>query len=321
MDGAIVSAGGVGALNAEHYQTFEMAKANDTIIGGNDIAQIRTYAAYVRAQAQVIHKTIATTNSLDDVTAIKAEMVETERTLAKVGIFCDQRIGELLKELPTSKGGRPKNSPTTVGEFSKGQAIKDAGISKGAADNLQQLADHPDIVEETIAKADEEGKPVSRAQVLKAIKGKKENPSAGQRAASAIDRYGEPKSSHEQEKLAQAADVDTRTIRRVTRVKREDAELYDQVRNGDISAKQADNIVAGRDVNKHEHKRLEDNVAVYNIDSLVTELTASVTNMRNAVNQSIEINESMGVKLTSRQKDSLNKAIERVLQTIEKMKE
>ena len=66
---------------------------------------------------------------------------------------------------------------------------------------------------------------------------------------------------------------------------------------------------------------LRENVAVYNIDSLVTELTASVTNMRDAVNQSIEINESMGVKLTNRQKDSLNKAIERVLQTIEKMKE
>ena len=66
---------------------------------------------------------------------------------------------------------------------------------------------------------------------------------------------------------------------------------------------------------------LRENVPVYNLDSLVMELTASVTNMRDAVNQSIEINESMGVKLTSRQKDSLNKAIERVLQTIEKMKE
>ena len=88
------------ALNAEHYQSYEMAKANDDVIGGDNIAQIRSYAAYARAQAQAIHKTIAATNEYEDVAAIKAEMTETQQTYARVSIYADQRIGELLRELP-----------------------------------------------------------------------------------------------------------------------------------------------------------------------------------------------------------------------------
>lgn len=65
---------------------------------------------------------------------------------------------------------------------------------------------------------------------------------------------------------------------------------------------------------------LRENVAVYTIDSLVAELTASAVNMRDAIAQSIEINESMGVKVASRQKDNLNKAIEKVFKSIERMR-
>ena len=42
------------ALSAEHYQSYEMALSNDDVLAGNDIAQIRSYAAYARAQAQAI---------------------------------------------------------------------------------------------------------------------------------------------------------------------------------------------------------------------------------------------------------------------------
>ena len=83
---------------------------------------------------------------------------ETAQLQAKVALYADERIGELLSELPKGKRGPKDNSPTAVGEISKGQAIKDAGISKGMADKLQKLAAHPDVVEETIAKAEEEGK-------------------------------------------------------------------------------------------------------------------------------------------------------------------
>jgi len=159
------------ALNAEHYQTFEMAKANDDILGGDNIAQIRSYAAYARAQAQAIHKTIAATNGLDDVAAIKAEATETAQTFAKVGIYADQRIGEILRELPKSNKWA-SNSDTQEVE-TKADALKESGISKSQAYDLQAMAANPEVVEAVIAKATEEGRVVSRKKVLDAINEKK----------------------------------------------------------------------------------------------------------------------------------------------------
>lgn len=159
-----------GALSAEHYQTFELAKENDGILGGSDIAQIRSYAAYARAQAQAIHKTIAATSGIDDVAAIKAEATETAQTFAKVGIYADQRIGEILRELPTSNGGRPRNSSDVQEEFTKANAIQDAGISRSQAYDLQKMASNPEVVQAVLDKAEQDGTIPSRSQVLKAIR-------------------------------------------------------------------------------------------------------------------------------------------------------
>lgn len=156
-----------GALSAEHYQTFELAKENDDILGGDNIAQIRSYAAYARAQAQAIHKTIAATSGLDDVAAIKAEATETAQTFAKVGIYADQRIGEILRELPKAKGNQYTSANSTTQE--KAQAIADAGISRSQAYDLQAMASNPEVVQAVLDKAEAEGRIPSRKQVLDAI--------------------------------------------------------------------------------------------------------------------------------------------------------
>jgi len=161
-----------GALNAEYYQTYEMAKANDDVLGGDNIAQIRSYAAYARAQAQAIHKTIAATNGLDDVTAIKAEALETEQTFAKVGLYADQRIGEILRELPKAKNQHDSLS-SEQDKQTKTEAIHDAGITHSQAYDLQALAANPEVVQAVIDKAEKEGKVASRSQVLQAIRERK----------------------------------------------------------------------------------------------------------------------------------------------------
>lgn len=163
MTESIVQQQQSGALSAEHYQTFEMAKEHDGILGGSDIAEIRSYAAFARAQAQAVHKSIAAMNELDDVTATKAEMTETAQTFAKVGIYADQRIGEILRELP--KSDRWSDSPT-----GKTDAIKDAGFTPKTAYQLEQLAANPDVVQAVLDRAEAEGRIPSRSQVLKAIK-------------------------------------------------------------------------------------------------------------------------------------------------------
>lgn len=157
-----------GALSAEHYQSFEVAKANDSVLGGSDIAQIRSYAAYARAQAQAIHKTIAATNGIDDVAAIKEEATETAQTFAKVGIYADQRIGEILRELPTRQGLR--TDITSVDTPTKVQAERNAGIDHHTSIDLQAMAANPDVVQAVLDKAEADGRIPSRKQVLDAIK-------------------------------------------------------------------------------------------------------------------------------------------------------
>lgn len=162
---------GSSALSAEHYQTFEMAKENDGILGGNDIAQIRSYAAYARAQAQAIHKTIAATSGIEDVAAIKAEATETAQTFAKVGIYADQRIGEILRELPTRQGRRTDTTLSPAGEeVTKADALQNAGISRSEAYRLEELASNPEVVQAVLDKAEAEGRIPSRKQVLDAIR-------------------------------------------------------------------------------------------------------------------------------------------------------
>ena len=162
-----------GALSAGSYQTFELAKENDDVLGGDDIAQIRSYAAYARAQAQAIHKTIAATNGIEDVAAIKSEATETAQTFAKVSIYADQRIGEILRELPTRQGKRTDTSSTAIEEVTKAEALKDAGISTPTAYKLEQLAANPDVVQAVLDKAEADGRIPSRQQVLDAIHDRK----------------------------------------------------------------------------------------------------------------------------------------------------
>lgn len=169
MTNDIVSAQPIGGvLNPERYQTFELAKENDTVLGGDNIAQIRSYAAYARAQAQAIHKTIAATSGIDDVAAIKQEALETEQTFAKVGIYADQRIGEILRELPTRQGAR--TDKTSVGMPTKVQAEREANIDHHTSIDLQKLAANPDVVQAVLDRAESEGRIPSRQQVLDAIR-------------------------------------------------------------------------------------------------------------------------------------------------------
>ena len=160
-----------GALSAKSYQTFELAKENDTVLGGDNIAQIRSYTAYARAQAQAIYKTIAATNGIDEVAAIKSEATETAQTFAKVGIYGDQRIGELLRELPRAKN---QHDTSLVDTPTKREAERDAGISHAIAIDLQAMAANPEVVQAVLDKAEADGTIPSRSQVLKAIKERNE---------------------------------------------------------------------------------------------------------------------------------------------------
>ena len=162
---------GAGALAPSDYATYELAKQNDGVIASIDIAQIRTYSAALRANAEGIRAFIANATDTDEINDTKAEMNETAMTCSRVSMFCDVRIGELLSEIPTKQGKRTDITSMSVPkEVTKAQILKEAGIDVHTASDLEKLAANVDIVEAVINDCEENGKNVSRNMVLKAIK-------------------------------------------------------------------------------------------------------------------------------------------------------
>ena len=68
-------------------------------------------------------------------------------------------------------------------------------------------------------------------------------------------------------------------------------------------------------------KDLRENVATYTRESLFTELAASAKSLHESWDESIEINESMGVQLTAKEKKALATAAANLLETIQHIKE
>lgn len=75
----------------------------------------------------------------------------------------DQRIGEILRELP--KSNRWKSDSPTGEVETKADAIKAAGIGNRQAYDLQAMAANPDVVQAVLDKAEAEGRIPSRKQV------------------------------------------------------------------------------------------------------------------------------------------------------------
>lgn len=177
--------------------------------------------------------------------------------------------------------------------------------------------------------------------------------------------------------LAEKAGVGHMTIKRALKVKRENPELYEKVKNGEIAVTTAYQKVSepiregledepaakrsaasytddgmricafcGKPVYKQYQDKqnwcyncglkhatdmqqkyrdasrdLRENVPTYTIESLLAQLTASAESMRRAWEQTIEINESMGVKLKAADKKRLEKAMAYPSEMLERIKE
>lgn len=72
----------------------------------------------------------------------------------KVSIYADQRIGELLRELPTRQGAR--TDVTSVDTPTKVEAEREAGISHAVSIDLQAMAANPEVVQAVLDKAEAE---------------------------------------------------------------------------------------------------------------------------------------------------------------------
>ena len=114
---------------------------------------------------------------------LASEVLEQKRAeaqeIAELVTLSEVRMGEMLREIPKATHGTGSNQyerkdaeNRTDAKFSKPKSdvLADIGISKDTAHRFEQMAAHPEIVEQAIAEARENDDIVSRAAVLRKIK-------------------------------------------------------------------------------------------------------------------------------------------------------
>lgn len=88
------------------------------------------------------------------------------------------RMGAITSEIPKGSGGDRKSEDFKIpssGNFekTKAQAIKDLGFSSSQVGRMEQMAAHPDIVEEVIAESQAGQTEATQGEVLRRIKERK----------------------------------------------------------------------------------------------------------------------------------------------------
>lgn len=110
---------------------------------------------------------------------LASEVLEQKRAeaqeIAELVTLSEMRMGEMLSEIPKASGGDRRSESfknDTSGDFetTKADVLRENGISQKSAERYQQMAAHPEIVEQAIAEARENDDIVSRASVLRKIK-------------------------------------------------------------------------------------------------------------------------------------------------------
>lgn len=106
--------------------------------------------------------------------AVRQQKREELSRLCGLIVLADARMGEITREMPTSKGKRTDRElvPASGNRFKKPkkQAIQDLGLSTSQVSRMEQMAAHPDIVEEVIAESQAGQTAATQTEVLRRIK-------------------------------------------------------------------------------------------------------------------------------------------------------
>ena len=108
--------------------------------------------------------------------SVREQKLKEAQAISEAVLDAEVRIGELMRNVPKAT---PNNNPfhenDTAVDFvkPKSSVIRKTGFTPKQAERFQQLASHPEIVEQAKAEARENDDIVSRSLVLKKIKEKK----------------------------------------------------------------------------------------------------------------------------------------------------
>ena len=139
----------------------ELATVNNAQLPAT-LEDLSKFALIGRDKLQAVRAEIAAIKKV----GLASEVLEQKRAeaqeIAELVTLSEVRMGEMLKEIPKASGGDHGNQYTggkndTSGESAttKAKVLRENGISQKTAERFQQMAEHPEIVQQAIAEARE----------------------------------------------------------------------------------------------------------------------------------------------------------------------
>ena len=137
-------------------------------------ADLAKFMIVAQEKVKAVKAEIRAIQKLNLAKEVYAQKMEEQRRLQEVILLSYQRMGEITREMPTARGARTdrelSRTNTTKFEKSKKQATQELGFSKDQVSRMEQMAAHPDIVDEVIAESQAGQTEATQGEVLRRIK-------------------------------------------------------------------------------------------------------------------------------------------------------
>lgn len=113
-------------------------------------------------------------NKFSDAQAIHEQTLKEAQELSAAVITAEQRIGEILEEMPKASGGDRRSDDFKIRGVSnfetKSEVIAEMGYSKDEASDYQRMAKNPEVVDAVIKNKLAAGEIVTKSDVMREIK-------------------------------------------------------------------------------------------------------------------------------------------------------
>lgn len=168
---------------------------------------------------------LRTVNRLSVAQEIRNQTLEETQELANALIAAEQRIGELLLNMPTAQGRRTDMLTSGHGGTeveTKAEAVSRMGYGEREAKDYQQMAKNPEIVQKVIEEATANGEVVTKAAVMKQIQQAKEE--ARREAQEQISGLAETIKAQSKREAREEVEAELKALRQTNKVLKEQAE-------------------------------------------------------------------------------------------------
>ena len=138
----------------------------------DSIADLSKFVLVGREKLNAVRAEIRAINKVGLAQEVYQQKLTEAQDIADAVLDAEVRMGQLTAVMEKSKGGRPKETADNVVESfpTKREQLDEIGISQKTAERFETLAKHPEAVEKAKAAAREDGRIVTRQDVLTKIR-------------------------------------------------------------------------------------------------------------------------------------------------------